>query len=96
MPAPDAAPAPQTSAAPEPPPAAAKPPPPPPPPKLVSKESGESGLGLLNGLSADDEDFDLPPIDNPKPAAPQRNTGEKPDASFLKALEDVPEDERKP
>lgn len=61
-----------------------------PPKPQVSKESGESGLGLLNGLSADDEDFDLPPIDPPQ--APPRTTGkssEKPDAGFLKALDDV-------
>lgn len=81
-------------------PAAAKPveksPPPAPPKPLVSKESGEAGLGLMRGLSADDEDFELPPIDPPKPQPRPSTSSEKPDASFLKALEDVgPEDEVK-
>ncbi len=67
-----------------------------PPKPQVSRESGESGLGLLDGLSADDEEFDLPPIDPPQ--APPRSSGksgEKPDAGFLKALDDVDADEDK-
>ena len=62
----------------------------PPPQPQISKMSGEAGLGLMHGLSADDEEFELPPIDPPK-ASPRASTpsSEKPDASFLKALDDV-------
>jgi ABC-2 type transport system ATP-binding protein len=93
------------SAAPAPAPVVAKPAPPaepvkkekppePPPKPLVSKESGESGLGLMQGLSADDEELNLPPIDPPKPTPP-RATGkssERPDESFLKAIDDADEE----
>ncbi len=67
----------------------------PPPKPQVSKESGESGLGLLSGLSADDEEFDLPPIDPPKAPPRESTSGEKPDAGFLKALEDADQEDEK-
>ena len=70
--------------------------PPPPSKPLISKESGEAGLGFMSGLSADDEEFELPPIDPPKAPPRTSASSEKPDALFLKALEDVePEDQAK-
>ncbi len=85
--------APEPAPAPKPKPAPAIPEPPPKP--LVSKESGESGLGLMDGIARS-----VPPGSPPAAQPPRRKepaTNERPDEGFLRALQDaesLPEDEK--
>jgi ABC-2 type transport system ATP-binding protein len=60
-----------------------------PPQKLVSKESGESGLGLMFGVTSEEDALQLPPIDPPPKPKPPRSAQERPDASFLEAIKNV-------
>ncbi|MEX2213250.1 MAG: ATP-binding cassette domain-containing protein [Phycisphaeraceae bacterium] len=69
--------------------APAKPQPTQPPPRMVSKESGEAGTGLIHNLEAEEAADAAEPFDDPPSPPPPRSSSEQPDETFLKALEDV-------